>query len=44
MLRGNLSNIAGLLAPVEQPTQALSQDINRSKTSLNETADTTLTF
>jgi len=41
-LRGDLSNLAGLLMPVEQRVQALSTAVTDSKALLNEMADATL--
>ena len=42
VLRGDLTNIASLLEPVEQRTQALSQTVTGTKTILNEMTDTAL--
>lgn len=44
VLRGDLSNIADLLEPVEQRTLALSQTITGSKAALNEMADTAVSL
>ena len=41
-LRGDLSNLADILAPVEQRVQILSQTITDSKTVLNEMTDATV--
>ena len=43
-LRGDLSNIADILEPVEQRVQLLSQTVTDSKEVLNEMADATLTL
>lgn len=44
VLRGDLSNIAGLLEPVEQRALTLSQTITGSKAVLNEMADTAVSL
>ena len=44
MLRGDLSNLADLLEPVEQRTLALSQTITGSKAALNGMADTAVSL
>ncbi|MCI8304700.1 MAG: hypothetical protein HFF52_08745 [Lawsonibacter sp.] len=44
VLRGDLSNIADLLEPVEQRAQVLSQTITDSKGVLNDLTDTALTL
>lgn len=44
VLRGDLSNIAELLEPVEQRTLVLSQTITGSKAALNEMADTAVSL
>lgn len=44
VLRGDLSNIAGLLEPVEQRVLTLSQTITSSKAALNEMASTAVSL